>query len=118
VANPRFLADEDLRFEIVSAVRRLEPTIDFPTVVELGRDGLSDAEQLEFAHQAGRILISHDVNTLRTLADARVLDGRGVSGVLLTAQRNPTRDVAETIVLIWAASDAAEWRDRVVFIPF
>lgn len=116
--QPRFLADEDLRFEIVLAARRLEPSIDFPTVTELGRGGLSDAEQLEFAQREGRILISHDVNSLRGLADARIADGRGVSGVLLTPQRNPTREVAETIVLICAASEAAEWVDRVVFIPF
>ena len=116
--QPRFLADEDLRFEIVLAARRLEPTLDFPTVVELGRAGLSDSDQLEFAHREGRILISHDVNTLRGLADDRIADGRGVSGVLLTSQRTPTREVAETIVLIGSASDAAEWVNRVVFIPF
>ena len=73
---------------------------------------------LEFAHMEGRIVVSHDVNTLRGLADERVADGRGVSGVLLTAQRNPTREVAETIHAIWGASQADEWVDRVVFIPF
>jgi hypothetical protein len=118
MSSPRFLADEDVRFEIVLAVRRLEPTVDFPTVIELGLSGLSDADQLEFAHRQGRILVSHDVNTLRGLAEARIADGRGVSGVLLTAQRNSTREVAENIVLIWAASEAAEWIDRVVLIPF
>jgi hypothetical protein len=118
VPQPRFLADEDLRFEIVLAARRLEPTIHFPTVVELGRAGASDEDQLEFARRAGRILVSHDVNTLRKLAEDRIADGRGVGGVLLTAQRNPTREVAETIVLIFAASDATEWVNRVVFVPF
>jgi hypothetical protein len=54
VARPRFLADEDLRFEIVLAVRRLEPTIDFPTVVELGRAGSTDEQVLDFAHAASR----------------------------------------------------------------
>jgi hypothetical protein len=102
VARPRFLADEDLRFEIVLAIRRLEPTIDFPTVIELGRAGSTDEQVLEFAHAEGRLLVSHDVNTLRGLADERVADGRGVSGVLLTAQRNPTREIAETIHTIWA----------------
>src|SRR5262249_50884075 len=104
--------------EIVLAVRRLEPSIAIPTVIELGRSGLSDSEQLEFAHRNGQILISHDVNSLRGLAESRIVDGRGVSGVLLTAQSNPTREIAETIILIWAASDASEWVDRVVFIPF
>lgn len=118
MARPRFLADEDLKFEIVLAVRRLEPTIDFPTVIELGRAGSTDEQVLEFAHTEGRILVSHDVNTLRGLADGRVADGRGVGGVLLTAQGNPTRAVAETIHTIWGASEADEWVDRVVFIPF
>lgn len=118
MARPRFLADEDLRFEIVLAVRRLEPAIDFPTVVELGQAGSTDDEVLELAHADGRILVSHDVNTLRGLADVRVADGRGVSGVLLTPQRSATRDVAESIHTVWGASEAEEWVDRVVFIPF
>lgn len=118
MARPRFLADEDLRFEIVLAVRRLEPAIDFPTVIELGRAGSTDEQVLEFAHAEGRILVSHDVNSLRGLADQRVADGSGVTGVLLTAQTNPTRKIAETIHAIWGASEDDEWSDRVVFIPF
>ncbi|HKB01065.1 MAG TPA: DUF5615 family PIN-like protein [Gemmataceae bacterium] len=89
MARPRFLADEDLRFQIVLAARRLEPTKDFPTVVELGRAGLSDGDQLEFAHLEGRILVSHDVNSLTGLAEARIAAGRGLRGVLLTAQSSP-----------------------------
>jgi|SRR6516225_4455393 hypothetical protein len=112
------MADEDLRFEIVLAVRRLEPTIDLPSIIELGRAGSTDEQVLVFAQAQGRILVSHDVNTLRGLADERVANGRGVSGVLLTAQRNPTRDIAETIHTIWGASEADEWVDRVVYIPF
>jgi hypothetical protein len=49
MSRPRFLADEDLRFEIVLAVRRLEPAIDIVTIVELRRSGLPDAEVLENA---------------------------------------------------------------------
>lgn len=111
MTRPHFLADEDLRFEIVSAVRRLEPVLDISTVQELGRDGLSDGEQLEFAQQEGYILVSHDVNTLRGLA-------RRTGSRRSTAQSNSPREVAEPIVLLWDASDASEWIDRVVFIPF
>jgi len=62
--RPRFLADEDLRFEIVLAVRRLEPALQITTVLEAGQSGASDAEVLEFAKTQGLILISHDVKTL------------------------------------------------------
>jgi hypothetical protein len=118
VSRPRFLADEDLRYDIVLAVRRREPKIEFPTVRDLGRAGTPDAGLLAFAQANGWIVVSHDVGTLRAEADQRVRDGRGVAGVLLTPQHSRTRDVAESLILIWAASEAEEWCDRVVFIPF
>ena len=118
MSRPRFLTDEDFRFEIVAAVRRLEPAIEIATIVDEGRAGSADAEVLEFAHSSGRILLSHDVNTLRAEAETRIADGNGIAGVFLTAQRNPTRPIAESIVLIWAASEAEEWLDRIAFIQF
>ena len=118
MSRPRFLADEDLRFDIVLAVRRLEPAVEFPTVVELGHSGALDPDILAFAHSNGLLVVSHDVNTLRAEAEQRIADGRGVAGVFLTAQRNPTRPVAETLVAIWGASEAEEWKDRIVYVPF
>src|SRR5262245_28871680 len=118
MTRPRFLADEDLRFEIVLAVRRLEPLIDIATVRELSRAGSSDAEVLEFAQSNGWLVVSHDVNTLKAEAERRIADGRGVAGTFLAAQHSSTRPIAETLVLVWSASEAEEWRDRVVYIPF
>ena len=117
MSRPRFLADEDWRFEIVTAVRRLEPTAEIVTVRELGRDGRSDADLLAFAHADGWIVLSHDVNTLKAEAERRVADGRGVAGVLLAPQSAVTRPVAESLVLIWAASDATEWLNRIEYLP-
>lgn len=118
MSRPRFLADEDLRFEIVLAVRRLEPAVEIPTVLELGLAGTSDADVLAYAQANGFLVISHDVNTLRAEAELRISDGRGVAGVFLTAQLNPTRPVAEAIVAIWGASEAEEWANQIVYIPF
>jgi hypothetical protein len=33
------------------------------------------------------------------------------------SQNAPVADVIEQLVLIWAASDADEWKDRIVNIP-
>jgi len=117
VSRPRFLADEDLRLEIVLAVRRLEPGVEVVMVQEAGRSGSTDAEVLEYASANGLIVISHDVNTLKAEAEQQIAGGRGVTGVLLTPQKNPTRPVAESLVLIWAASEAEEWKDRIVYLP-
>jgi hypothetical protein len=112
------LADEDLRFEIVLAVRRLEPALEIATVVELGRAGSTDVQVLDFALESRLLVISHDVNTLKAEAETRIADGRGMAGVFLTGQRSRTRAVAESLVLIWAASEAEEWANRIVFLPF
>lgn len=116
--RPKFLADEDLRFEIVLAVRRAEPAVEFFAVHELGRKGMVDADVLDFAKANGLIVVSHDVATLKPEAEARVRDGRGVAGVFLSSQSSRTRDVAESIVLAWVASEAEEWVDRIEFVPF
>lgn len=56
----RFQADADLNEDIVSGVRRREPSIDFQTASEAGLKGLHDAIVLELAAREGRILVSHD----------------------------------------------------------
>jgi len=118
MSQPKFLADEDWRYEIVLAVRRLEPAIEISTIVELGRSGLPDAEQLAFAYENNWLILSHDVNTLKAEAELRIKDGRGIAGVFLASQRSSSRGIAESLVMIWAASGAEEWKDRIVYLPF
>lgn len=118
MSRPRFLADEDLRMEIVHAARRLEPAIEILVVGDVTQKGIDDSAVLDLALRERLIVVTHDVSTLRPEAELRTRDGRGVAGVLLTPQRSKSRDVAETLVLIWAASESEEWFDRVEFIPF
>ncbi|MSV31940.1 MAG: hypothetical protein EXQ57_05405 [Bryobacterales bacterium] len=60
----RFQADNDLKFAIVKAVRRQEPSIDFASAQEAGLDGLGDPELLDRAAAEGRVLVSHDRRTM------------------------------------------------------
>src|SRR5262245_54694502 len=117
MSTPRFLADEDLRRAMVRATRRLEPTLEFATVQDLGLSGLADHQVLEFAHSQSWLLVSHDVNTLKADAEQRVNSDQGMSGLFLVPQSRPVRAVAESLVLIWAASQAEEWRNRIVYLP-
>ena len=65
----QFLADADLKFQIVVAVRQLEPTIDFMSADEAGLAGSKDPQVLLHATRQGRMLVTHDRQTMRT-ADA------------------------------------------------
>jgi hypothetical protein len=118
MSRPRFLADEDLRDSIVSAVRRMAPAIEVTTVGEQGIGSASDEEVLDFAWRERWLVLSHDVNTMKSTAERRITDGRGIHGLFLIPQSRPTRPVAECVFLIWSASEFEEWRDRIVYLPF
>ena len=117
MSAPRFLADEDLRVVIVLATRRLEPALEFQTVMERGLSGSSDSVVLEHGLTDGLIVVSHDVNTMKAIAEDRVREGTGISGLFLVPQARRSRPVAESLVLIWSASQDEEWRDRIVYLP-
>jgi Domain of unknown function (DUF5615) len=117
VTTPRFLADEDLRRSIVLAVRRLEPAVEFTTVQDVGLSTAEDADVLEFAQANRWLVVSHDVNTMKAAAEARVAAGLAMAGLFLVPQSRPTRPVAESLVLIWSASQAEEWQGRIVYLP-
>jgi hypothetical protein len=38
--------------------------------------------------------------------------------VFLVKQRTPVAHVIEALVLVWAASDSEEWKNRILEMPF
>lgn len=118
MSRPRLLADEDLRGDIVRAVRRKAPEVLLTTVLEQGWSSESDDSILDNAWQQQWIVISHDVNTMKAAAERRIVDGRGIHGLFLAPQRRAVTLVADCLVLIAEASEFEEWRDRIVYLPF
>lgn len=113
----RFQADNDLRFEIVKAVRRREPAIDLRSAQEARLSRIPDQELLDRALAENRVLISHD---RRTMIDhfRRHLDaGKASPGLLIVSQRAPVGDVVEAIVYVWALFDPADLRDQAYYLP-
>ena len=72
---------------------------------------------LALAAEQDRILVSHDFQTMpRHFGD--FLQARGSSpGVLVVPQSLPIGEAIEELVLIWGASDAEEWENRILRIP-
>ena len=117
MSRPRFLADNDLNDAIVMGVLRREPSIEFARLRDLGLETRADPEVLDYAAREQWIVVSHDVNTLRATAYARHAAGLTVSGILLVHQRTPVSPIIESLLLIWAASEAEEWAGQVEFLP-
>lgn len=121
----RFQADDDFNEHIVAGLRRKEPAVDVRSAAEARLRGLSDQEVLALAAKDGRVLVSHDFRTMpaefaRFLASGMERGtGYGVvsPGVFIVPQSMAMSAAIEMLLMIWAASDATEWYERVVRLP-
>ena len=115
--KPRFQADNDLRSSIRAGVLRREHSIDFQSALSALLDFLPDPEVLSLASLQGRILVSHDENTMPGHFSRFLEIGNRSLGVLIVPQGAPVGPVIESILTIWLASDAEEWEDRIAWLP-
>lgn len=115
--KPRFQADNDLRSAIRNGVLRREPSVDFRSAPAARLHGVSDPEVLRLAAAQTRILVSHDENSMPGHFTDFINEGNQSSGLLIVPQAAPVADIIESILLIWTASDADEWADRVAWLP-
>jgi hypothetical protein len=118
VSRPRFLVDQDFNEHIIKGTRRLEPGIEFLLAREAGLERASDSEVLAWAAAQGWIVLSHDVNTMTASAIELVASGKMMRGLLIARQLAPVGSVIDSLILLWAASEAEEYADRVTYLPF
>lgn len=112
----RFQADADLNQIIVSAVLRRVPAIDFRTAATAGLSGLKDPEVLTVAASDSRILVTHDQATMPRHFGEFSRSQRS-PGLIVVPQHLPLGEVVDDLILIWTATQADEWTDRIVFLP-
>ena len=114
----RFLADEDLDAGIIEGLRSREPAIDILDVKSTGLRGTKDPALLELAAQQSRILITHDRHTMTRHVRGRLAAGKSNPGLFVVPQRSAIGEIVEWLVLVWTASQAEEWRGKIVYLPF
>ena len=112
----RYQADADLNQAIVTGILRREPTIAFQTAFAAGLEDVKDLEVLGIAAQQGRILVSHD-RKMMPAAFAEFINSRQSSGVIIVSRRLPIDVVIEELLLLWVASAAKEWVNRIAKLP-
>jgi hypothetical protein len=112
----RFQADADLPQNLLQAVRRRQPEIDFQTATAGQIHGRPGPDVLAAAADAGRILVTHDRSTMPVhFADFMIT--RHSPGVFIISQDLPLSLAAEELITIWEASEAEEWIDTILFLP-
>lgn len=112
----RFQADADLNHIVVLATVRREPAIDFQSAVAADLAHRSDKEVLAIAAREGRVLVTHDQKTMpRHFAEFITVETS--PGLLVVPQHLAVAGVVQDLLLIWLATDAEEWTNRISFLP-
>lgn len=113
----RFLADEDIKDQIFKGVLRRLPDLDIVRVQDVGLRTFRDDRVLEFAAKENRILLTHDVSTMRDFAKARLSAGKSMPGVFEINQDCPIGRAIEEIVTVAECSQPEEWNGLIQFLP-
>ncbi len=110
-----FLTDDDLNGNIIEALREVEPSIDLVTAKEAGLMAHPDAELLAWAATHGRVVVSHDVNTMIKAAYERVRNLASMPGLIIVPQEFAIGEAIDGLVLIAHCGEPADLADQARF---
>jgi Domain of unknown function (DUF5615) len=113
----RLLADENFNNDVVRGLGRRNAQIDILRVQEVGLSEAEDPEVLEWAAEAGRVLLTHDVSTMTHYAYERVRAGKPMPGVFEVGRKVPIGVAIEEILILAECSEAGEWEGQVRYLP-
>lgn len=114
----RLLADENFRGAIIRGVRLRHPEIDVVTAQECRLSGVDDPSLLEWAAKEGRVLLTHDANTLIGFAYDRVNRSLPMPGVFEIVRKIPIGLAIDDVIILALCSTEGEWEGQVNFLPF
>jgi len=113
----RFLADEDVDNDILRGVLLRLPALDIVRVQDVGLLGESDPVVLEWAARENRVLLTHDIRTMKRHAYARLEAGLSMPGVFVIPQSLPVSQAIDEVLLLAECSLEGEWQGQVRFLP-
>jgi predicted nuclease of predicted toxin-antitoxin system len=112
-----FLADENYNNQIVRALVRRHPELDLVRVQDVGLTSADDPTVLAWAAEQGRLVLTHDVQTMIDFAYERVRDGEGMPGLVVVRRYLSHKAVIEDILILAFCSHVGEWENQVIHLP-
>lgn len=97
---------------------RRHPDLDIVRIQDTEVFEAEDPAVLAWAAREGRILLTHDIRTMPDFAYARVHEGEPLPGVFIVNDQAPMGQVIDDLLIVLGASDAGEWKNRVIYLPF
>jgi hypothetical protein len=113
----RFLTGEDFDGRLANALLARVPGLDLVRVQDVGLMHTPDPDILAWAAAEGRIVLTHDRNTMTGFAKNRVNAGQPMPGLFVVDRPVSLGRILNDLEAMAAASEMDEWRDQIVFVP-
>ena len=113
----RLLFDQDFNHDILRGLTLRLPELDAMTAREANLDRATDVELLLWAASQGRVLLTHDANSMPHYAYQRIKSGELVAGVFVVPQSLPIGLAIAELEVLTICSLESEWDNLIVFLP-
>ncbi len=113
MARPTLLLDEDVRVLLAEILR--QRGYDAVHVLEVGRGGKSDPEQLAYAVSQGRAMLTHNIRDHLRLARTYQARGKEHHGIIVSDQV-PLRELLRRTLRCLSRYTAEEILNRVIWL--
>jgi uncharacterized protein DUF5615 len=113
----RLAADENFNGIIVRGLLRRNPSLDILRVQDTEISEADDPTVLEWAARQGRVLITHDVNTIPRFVYERIRARQPMPGVFEVSDSMPVGQAIEDLLLLAEGSEEGEWEGQILYIP-
>jgi predicted nuclease of predicted toxin-antitoxin system len=113
----RLISDQNFNARILRGLRRRMPNLEVVRALDVGLACADDPDLLEWTGAEGRILLTHDVNTILGFAYDRVRAGLPMPGVFLVARSMSIGQAIDDLELAVRAQTPDDCKDRVLYFP-
>jgi predicted nuclease of predicted toxin-antitoxin system len=113
----KLATDENFDGDIVRGLLRRQPDLDIVRVQDAGLAATPDAIILAWAAAEGRVLLTHDRDTIPNFAYDRVRAGEPIPGVFLVSDRMPKGQAVEELFVAVHCLTPEECENRVTYFP-
>ncbi len=113
----RLVSDENFHGDVLRGLYRRRPELDVVRVQDVGLSATSNPDILAWAAAEGRIVLTHDRDTMPNFAYDRVRAGQPVPGVFVVSDLMPIGQAIDEILLAVECLTPEECKDLVRFFP-
>ncbi len=113
----RFLSDQNFDQDIVRGLLTQSLAVDFVHVSQVNLSAADDNVVLDWAADDGRVVLSHDRNTMTAAAYERLVLGLSMPGLIIVDDPMATKKAIHELAIVVLASAPAECDGQVLFLP-